>query len=60
MTQNTLNKHISSFYIAGFTFWDGCMAFNELKVGRKLRLVREEDKERALRSLSETIFNSQK
>ena len=43
MTQNTLNKHISSFYIAGFTFWDGCMAFNELKVGRKLRLVCEED-----------------
>lgn len=43
MTQNTISRHIGNFYIAGFTFWDGCMAFNELKVGRKLRLVREEN-----------------
>ena len=43
MTQNTINKHIGSFYIAGFTFWDGCMAFSQLKVGKALKLVREED-----------------
>ena len=43
MKQNTINKHIGSFYIAGFTFWDGCMAFSQLKVGKPLKLVREED-----------------
>jgi hypothetical protein len=42
MKQNTTNKHFGSFYIAGFTFWDGCMAFNQLKVGKPLKLVREE------------------
>lgn len=43
MTQNTINKHIGNFYIAGFTYWDGCRAFSELKVGKPLKLVREED-----------------
>ena len=42
MTQNTINKHICNFYIAGFTFWDGCRAFSELKVGIPLKLVRED------------------
>ena len=42
MTQNTINKHIGNFYIAGFTYWDGCRAFSELKVGKPLKLVREE------------------
>ena len=42
MTQNTINKHICNFHIAGFTFWDGCRAFSELKVGIPLKLVRED------------------
>ena len=34
-------KHYLYCNIAGFMYWDGCEAFSELKVGRKLRLVRE-------------------
>ena len=41
-TKNT-NKHFGNFYVAGFSFWEGCMAFGELKIGTKLRLVREAD-----------------
>ena len=43
MTQNTIDKHLDNFNIAGFTFWDGCEAFGDLKVGTPLHLVREED-----------------
>lgn len=41
MENKTIDKHLGNFYIAGFTFWDGCMAFEELKVGTALRLERE-------------------
>ena len=30
------------FFIAGFNYYDGCMALEELKVGTKLELVRDE------------------
>jgi hypothetical protein len=30
------------FFIAGFNYYDGCMALDELKVGAKLELVRDE------------------
>ena len=36
-------KHFLDCNIAGFTYWDGCIAFEELKIGTKLELVREED-----------------
>lgn len=35
-------KHFLHCNIAGFTYWDGCIAFEELKMGTKLELVREE------------------
>ena len=35
--------HIDSFHIAGFGYWDGCEAFEQLKIGTQLELVREED-----------------
>ncbi|MFZ4455526.1 MAG: HIRAN domain-containing protein [Bacteroidales bacterium] len=39
----TKNRHYSAFHIAGFSYWEGCLAFNELKIGIELTLVREED-----------------
>lgn len=35
-------KHFLHCNIAGFTYWEGCIAFDELKMGAKLELVREE------------------
>lgn len=35
--------HLDNFHIAGFSYWDGCEAFNKLHIGTKLDLVREED-----------------
>lgn len=35
--------HLANFHIAGFGYWEGCEAFNELKIGSQLDLVREED-----------------
>lgn len=35
--------HLDNFHIAGFNYWDGCEAFEHLKIGTKLELVREED-----------------
>lgn len=35
--------HLDNFHIAGFGYWDGCEAFEHLKIGTKLRLVREAD-----------------
>lgn len=43
MENKTINKHVGDFNIAGFTFWEGCIAMSELKVGKRLRLVREAD-----------------
>lgn len=36
-------RHFIDCGIAGFTYWEGAMVFNELKVGDRLRLVREQD-----------------
>ena len=33
--------HFANFFIAGFNYYDGCMAWEELKVGAKLELVRD-------------------
>ena len=35
--------HLTNFHIAGFGYWEGCEAFDQLKIGTKLELVREED-----------------
>lgn len=35
--------HLANFHIAGFSFWDGSEAFEHLKIGTKLDLVREAD-----------------
>ena len=43
MKNKTINRHLSHFNIAGFTYWEGCIAFQKLKVGSQLRLVREAD-----------------
>lgn len=35
-------RHFINFDIAGFSYWDGALVFNELKIGTELRLEREE------------------
>lgn len=35
--------HLDNFHIAGFSYWDGCEAFEQLRIGTKLQLVREAD-----------------
>lgn len=35
--------HLTNFHIAGFSFWDGAEAFEHLKIGTQLDLVREPD-----------------
>ncbi len=37
------NRHFAHFQIAGFTYWEGAVIFNELKIGTKLSLVQEID-----------------
>jgi hypothetical protein len=41
MTKKTIDRHFGNFNIAGFTYWDGCIALSELKIGSSLRLERE-------------------
>lgn len=36
-------RHFADFHLAGFTYYDGVVVFEKLKVGTKLRLVREPD-----------------
>ncbi len=36
-------RHFKTFHVAGFTYWDGCIVFNDLKIGTVLTLKREED-----------------
>lgn len=35
--------HLDNFHIAGFGYWEGCEAFEHLKIGTQLELVREAD-----------------
>ena len=35
--------HLDNFHIAGFSYWEGCEAFEYLKIGTKLDLIREAD-----------------
>jgi hypothetical protein len=36
-----VNQHYSTFYIAGFTYWDGIEVFDELRIGTELMLKAE-------------------
>ncbi|WP_350455184.1 HIRAN domain-containing protein [Slackia heliotrinireducens] len=37
------SRHINSFYVAGFQYWDGALVLDKLKSGKKLKLVAEFD-----------------
>lgn len=43
MENKIISRHINDFNIAGFTYWEGCMAIADLKVGSQLQLVRERE-----------------
>lgn len=43
MKKETKKVHLMNFHIAGFSYWDGCEAFENLRIGTKLQLEREED-----------------
>lgn len=34
-------RHFTHFFIAGFTYYDGALVFNKLKIGTNLRMQRE-------------------
>jgi hypothetical protein len=36
-----MREHLAHFSIAGFTYYEGVLAFNDLKIGTELRLVPE-------------------
>jgi len=38
-----MREHLAHFDIAGFTYYEGVLAFNELKIGVQLQLKLEED-----------------
>ena len=35
------SKHIATFYVAGFQYWDGASVINELRAGMQLELAPE-------------------
>ena len=35
-------RHFANFDIAGFSYWDGAIVFQDLKIGTQLRFEREE------------------
>lgn len=43
MVQKRNKSHLANFRIAGFTYWDGPEAWDSLRIGTKLRLVRESE-----------------
>ncbi len=36
-------RHFTTFHIAGFSYWEGCIAFKDLKIGTELTIVRESE-----------------
>lgn len=36
-------KHLINFHIAGFTYYDGCLVFDQLKIGSQLTMKREKE-----------------
>ena len=43
MNISKIERHIGNFNIAGFTYWDGCIALDKLRIGARLRLERESE-----------------
>lgn len=43
MNTSKIERHIGNFNIAGFTYWDGCIALDKLRIGARLRLERESE-----------------
>ncbi len=41
MERKSKREHLEHFSIAGFTYYDGVLVFDKLKIGRELRLVPE-------------------
>lgn len=41
--QKVKKVHLANFHIAGFGYWEGCEAFENLKIGSLLEFVREAD-----------------
>lgn len=39
----TTKRHLCTFDIAGFSYWEGCIVFKALKIGTALKLQRGED-----------------
>lgn len=37
------SKHLATFNVAGFQYWDGARVLGELKAGKRLKLVPEPD-----------------
>lgn len=38
-------EHFLSCYVAGFTYHNGCEIFDKIKIGKKVRLIREDENE---------------
>ncbi len=38
-----IRRHYDTFTIAGFTYWDGCIVLDQLKIGKELSLVLEDE-----------------
>lgn len=36
-------RHYTTFSIAGFTYWEGCIVLDQLKIGTELKLILEGD-----------------
>lgn len=47
-----MREHLSHFDIAGFTYYEGVLAFSELKIGVKLQLKLEENNKYDARAVS--------
>lgn len=43
MEREIKRVHLANFHVAGFGYWDGCEAFENLKIGTKLQFEREAD-----------------
>lgn len=37
-----IKEHLANFNIAGFTFYEGAMCFEQLRIGKKLTLILDE------------------
>ncbi len=52
-------EHLANFAIAGFTYYEGALAFNKLKIGKQVELKLEEDNKFDARAVA-IYFNEYK